>query len=257
MQRAATRVLGLAVTVAFTLALVGQSYASVQAFFGDVVVDSRSDITDAGDAVPFNIYPQAIELIPTRLALPSGTGRWLEFTSVSGIVNAGAIWGWPDVGPEGGVGCGTDILSYNGISGMLADRYLFLTGVFLNDGEKAVGQEPPRLDFRQTGIGTEFFQLSPVLAQSFFIGDGRTSTGITQKFLVPDTATDLYLGFIDSDTFGYLAPGGLPPFAYWDNTGTLTVSLIVEAVPEPASLAVWSVLGMAGVGLGWRRRRVG
>jgi hypothetical protein len=231
--------------------------AAVISTYTNVGVDSRSDITDAGNAIPVNIYPGFIELIPTQLPLPSGTGRWLEFTNVTGIVNAGRIWGWPDVGPDGGAGpgFGTNILSYNGISGIVADRYLFLTGVFLKNSEKVLGQEPSRLDFRQTGTGTDFSELSPMLAQSFFIGDGHTSMGEAQKFLVPDESTNLYLGFIDSDSFGYLVPDGLPPYAYWDNTGILTVSLDVHAIPEPSSIVVWSLIGTFGIGMWWRRRK--
>jgi hypothetical protein len=38
---------------------------------------------------------------------------------------------------------------------------------------------------------------------------------------------------------------------YWDD-----VSLTAEAIPEPATIIVWSLLGLAGAGLGrWRRKR--
>ncbi len=33
------------------------------------------------------------------------------------------------------------------------------------------------------------------------------------------------------------------------------VTLAITAVPEPASVTVWSLLGMAGIGYGWQRKR--
>ncbi len=73
-----------------------------------------------------------------------------------------------------------------------------------------------------------------MLAQSFYIGDGYTSSGIQQHFLVPDEATHLSLGFLDSVCFGY--PNGDIPYAYWDNTGHLTTSFEVQTVPEPSTI---------------------
>ena len=112
-------------------------------------------------------------------------------------------------------------------------------GVFLTDS--ALSQPaPPLPDF---SYNKSFTSISPLIAQFFFIGDGRTGTGSgdVQKFYVPETATRLYLGFIDS-TFS-------------DNLGSLTATVEINAVPEPFSFIVWSLLGAGGVGVSYQRRR--
>jgi hypothetical protein len=110
--------------------------------------------------------------------------------------------------------------------------------VFLDDSVPA-GAAPARLDFSSTALGTGFSSLSPLLNQTFFIGDGLTATGsgLQQEFYVPDTATRLFLGFIDGADFQ-----GDPTF-YSNNDGSLVATF--SAVPEPATLA----LGIAGLPL--------
>ena len=210
-------------------------------------VDARSDIFDASDD-----SPSRGGLLPVQVSLLGGSGRYIEFPSVLGTSQAGI--GWPEVGADGGnlpnVG-GTNIFSADGISGIEHNRFLFMTGVFLNDTSPTLMQEPPRLDFAD--IGSNFSELSPALAQSFFIGDGRTDLGGLQRFYIPDDATRLFLGFADAYVFGW--PNGLPPGAYADNTGGLRVEFNVGVVPEPSSLAVWSLLGMTHIAAGWRLRR--
>ena len=172
-------------------------------------------------------------------------------------MNAGP--GWPDVGPDGGTDgapgtgspWGTNIFSWNGVSGIIADRFLFLAGVYLTDAQPVSGNEPPTLNFGT--IGTDFSDLSPVVNQSFFIGDGITSTGQVQQFLVPDGATRLYLGFMDSNNFGW--PNGDVPYAYWDNSGTLTATFDVYSTPEPSTIVLLGMGAVALAGYAWRRRR--
>jgi hypothetical protein len=245
MQRCGYRNLLLILsTVIFIPATSGNSLAG---FVLDV--DSKSDLSNAGRSVVNSPYtPPDLVLLPAGIDLPKGENRWIEFSSVTGVVNAGP--GWPDVGPDGGTQgpgptFGTNIFSYNGISGIVADRFLFLAGVFLTDDQPTAGTEPDRLDFRS--IGTNFQELSPAISQSFFIGDGRTSTGEIQRFRVPDTATRFYIGFLDSYDFGWVQGGDLP-YAYWDNTGSLKAEFGVYAVPAPSTLI--SALIASGVLLG-------
>lgn len=203
-------------------------------------IDAKSGLYNAGRLVPNNPTPGDTVLLPPCVALPPGANRRIEFSSVTGTVTAGP--GWPTVGPDGGdsvswsTTCwGTNIFGYNGISGITAGRFLFLAGVLLSDSQPASGAEPDRLDF--LAIGTDFLQLSPAIDQTFFIGNGSASTGQGQRFLVPDTATRFYLGFMDSDGFGW-PKGGAFPSSYLDNTGTLTATFVVYSVPEPGAFAI-------------------
>jgi hypothetical protein len=140
-------------------------------------------------------------------------------------------------GPDGGSFQGpTDINSLGGISGIKAPNTGFLVGVFL----PAAGQSsnpPPTLDFNT--IGTNFTTLAPALGQVFFIGDGLTGTGsgTVQQFIVPNGATNLFLGIADADN----VQG--PPGHYGDNGGQFNVT--VTSVPETST---W-VLLLLGLGL--------
>jgi hypothetical protein len=103
--------------------------------------------------------------------------------------------------------------SISGISS--ADGSGYLVGVFLTDAEPA-GPPPPSLDF--TG-NRDFASLSPALAQTFFIGDGRSASGRPHRFRVPTGATRLYFGF--GDAWSFRGPAGF----YADNSGSLKVAV--------------------------------
>ena len=147
-----------------------------------------------------------------------------------------------------------DMDPFGGISGMKlfestpADRrVMFLAGVFLTDAPPAA-QAPASLDFSSTAIGRSFTTLSPLLQQTFYIGDGLTGqgSGSTQSFLVPDDATRLFLGILDGAYF----VGG--PDYYDNHVGSFAVQGTV-AVPEPAT---WVALVTGAVAVGchrWRR----
>ena len=57
--------------------------------------------------------------------------------------------------------------------------------------------------------------------QSFFVGDGLTGTGTgtVQRFVIPEGATALYLGFADGNYFA-----GDPSW-YSDNTGSIALQV--------------------------------
>jgi hypothetical protein len=107
----------------------------------------------------------------------------------------------------------TAVGSISGISS--ADGGGYLIGVFLTDAEPA-GPPPPSLDFTEN---RDFASLSPALAQTFFIGDGRTTSGRPHRFRVPTGATRLYFGFGDALYFEG------PPGFYADNSGSLKVAV--------------------------------
>jgi hypothetical protein len=153
-------------------------------------------------------------------------------------------------GPDGGphAGGSTNIDSASGVSGIIqTGATMFLIGVF-TDGTNPTDPAPPPLDF--SAGATAFTDLSPLLDQAFFIGDGLTGTGTgtVQQFHVPTNATTLFLGFADGLSFT-----GTPDF-YGDNIGTLAATFAIAAlqsVPEPTTLALLggSLLWLAAVGV--------
>ena len=153
----------------------------------------------------------------------------------------------------------TQIDSLDGISGLTlfetapADRRaMFLAGVFTSDSEPN-DPAPAVLDFSSAAIGTSFISLSPLLHQSFFIGDGLTGTGTgtAQSFLVPDAATRLYFGFVDGQCFV-----GHPDY-YSNNSGAFAVQGMTMTVPEPSTYAMaLAALACGGFSM-FRRRKQG
>ena len=165
-------------------------------------------------------------MLPPSYSFPTGPGQVLTFSSVSGAVTftdpnnplpfTGADgYGYVPAAPY----LPTEINSYNGISGITNANADFLVGVFL-DSNVPANSAPPALDFKPSGLTTSFPSLSPLIGQTFFIGDGLTGTGsgAVQQFVVPPTATRLFLGFAD----GYNVQGD--PSWYGDNHGFLTVT---------------------------------
>lgn len=153
-----------------------------------------------------------------------------------------------------------DMASAGGVSGMLlyesdpaARRVMFLSGVFTS-GSVPQPPAPAALNFSGSyggsPLGTAFANLSPLLNQTFFVGDGLTGTGTgaAQAFTVPDGATHLYLGIVDG---GYFV--GAPDY-YDNNRGNFAVQGTV-VVPEPATWAVLVVGAGFVVAAGARRRR--
>ena len=110
-----------------------------------------------------------------------------------------------------------------------------LVGFFLNsDTPSSSDSIPLSLDF-SSAASREYFELSPLLAQPFWIGDGVTADDLNQRAFVPDGATRLFLGTMDG-------------FNWNNNAGELY--LTVATVPEPATVCL---LGLGGLLL--RRRK--
>lgn len=195
--------------------------------------------------------------------LTPGSGRVLTFGSVTGLVSLSVgVSTTPDGLTTGGnapFGLSMNATSFQGISGIQLNQGSgFLTGVFVSS-TTPVDPAPARLSFTNNGtpglIGTGFTSLSPLLNQTFFIGDGLTGNGggIVQQFLVPDGATQLFLGYADAPNYNG-APG-----EYGDNSGSVTASFQVvtpvAATPEPGSFALMAGILVGGGSLYLRRRR--
>jgi hypothetical protein len=161
----------------------------------------------------------------------------LNDTSGSNLNDPDGVGAAPGSSSETGAGS---------ISGISAPDAGYLVGVFIGAGGPS-GAAPAALDY--TSTGTAFASASPLLDQTFFIGDGLTGdgTGSPQTFYVPGGASQLYLGI--SDACGY--NGG--PSCYGDNTGTFDVTLnetpsSTSPIPEPSSFVLMAsgALAMAG-----------
>jgi hypothetical protein len=216
----------------------------------DSIVNAADDIYAAGGQTTLI---SAINADP----LGYGGGNMPGFISTSGVasftfsvtglitINAG---GGPTITNDAdGLGLGVMPHSSNtgagSISGITAPGQGYLVGVFIGPGGPS-GSAPTALDF----VTTSFTSFSPLLDQTFFIGDGMTGdgSGAAQTFIVPTGATELYLGI--SDALGYNgAPG-----AYFDNVGTFDVAATAQddpTAPEPSSFLLFGtgILGMAGL----------
>jgi hypothetical protein len=175
-----------------------------------VAVPAQANLFGAGREQPPAPGGGGPGVLPTSWRLPDGARRVVTFPSATGRVNPieGAA---PENGPAGDGMGGTDVSSFDGISGMVHLRNgMFLAGVFLTDDPPA-GPAPPRLNFTKR---ERFGLLSPRIAQTFFIGNGKG-----RSYRVPPEATRLFLGFAD----GYYYMG--PPGWYGNNAGELTVTV--------------------------------
>lgn len=132
---------------------------------------------------------------PMAVNMPLIAGAPLTFDSISGTVRHDP--NLPYFSPDGEltkIGTNTNG-SENGISDLRAPINA-LVGVFLDDRQPSLSSAPSRLDF-STQASRDFSELRPQLKQLFFIGDGRTTSGATQQFIVPNGATRLYLATWD------------------------------------------------------------
>lgn len=236
----------LLVAIAASLIVLGAPAARAS-----VSVQAGAAIYDAGNATL--LYGTSA---PTAVTLSAGVSS-LQFSGVTGSItctvsSAGCITiNGGTLNDADGAGAATTTSYESGtstISGITALGGGYLVGLFVA-GTVPSGSAPTALDFT---TGTSFTSLSPLLDQTFFIGDGLTGdgTGSAQTFYVPTGATTLYLGISDACSYN----GG--PGCYTDNSGSFSVSVAQQgaapAVPEPAPLAILGV-GMLGVLLARRR----
>ena len=159
-----------------------------------------------------NVPTNSPVLVPDVL-IPGG---WVEFTSVTGSVSF-------TPSPSGNPPDGGGSITSNNASDLLGKSTLTapansLIGVFLDNTDPSTLTPPAALVFNTVAL-RDFSDLSPLLRQTFFIGDGQNSLPAVQKFHIPDGATRLFLGSMDGS-------------GWFNNSGSFEVTLAV--LPEPA-----------------------
>lgn len=137
-------------------------------------------------------------------------GQVLTFGSITGTVNYDPST--PLFGPDGDTAYIVQNFAgaENGIASMNAPMNA-VVGVFLGASQPNLSAAPAMLDFT-SAASREFTSISPALKQPFFIGDGKTSSGAFQQFVVPAGATRFYLATMDT-------------YEWNNNSGTRTIPL--------------------------------
>ncbi|MDE2258305.1 MAG: hypothetical protein KGK05_11125 [Xanthomonadaceae bacterium] len=222
-----------------------------------VSVSGLANIFAAGSTVVprgTTVCPTPNGILPVQVNIPAGA---IYFTvgGTSGAVNCTGSNTSPSADGSCLAGTATNITTDTNISGIIDNAAnMFLTGVMLD--ANAPAPPPANLDF---STNTNFTSLSPLLQQSFFIGDGLTGTGsgTTQQFQIPAGATRLFLGYADAASYNGLEG------CYSDNGGgslsaTVTFAFPAVAVPTPAAsaLGLWllgALLALGSIATLWRR----
>lgn len=187
--------------------------------------------------------------------VPLVAGAQLEF-SAAGVVQYQP--GFPLIGPEGDSLLPVEYSclggSLRGMSNIHAPAGA-LVGVFLGPDDPKGADPPPDLEFSLAFL-RDFNELSPMLRQVFFIGDGLTSVGISQRFRVPQGATRLYLGVMDallwSDNVGSFGVGitrrGCPGDVTGDNVvDFLDLNAVLAFFGQPVGPGIVGDLNDDGV----------
>jgi hypothetical protein len=213
---------------------------------GVISVPDTANIQGAGHSVAPNPGGGSGGTLPPFFTFAANSGFVFQATSVVGTTSLTP--GYDGINGEGTSSFSTNISSFGGISGIInTNRSGFLVGVFLDGTEPVAGTEPARLSFASP---ENFTTLSPLLRQTFLIGDGKAdSGGAVQSFVAPPGATRLFLGFADAP--GYTGLAG----AFQDNSGrsvtvTFTDPVVAGPVPSPVSAPAFGPAGLLLLGLG-------
>jgi hypothetical protein len=207
----------------------------------DLVVPGTSDPYLAGMAagsIATNSGEPRVDVAPAEspveiTGLRMSSGEAFTFSATGAVANDPTF---RQVGPDGGAFTYVPGQPQNGIADIFAP-YNALIGVFLDNDAPDLEVAPARLDFRSLGL--DFQSIAPDLRQPFFIGDGLTSAGMIQQFVVPDGATRLFVGTMDSSDWS-------------NNVGSFAVTVgTVAVIPEPTHLVLLVGVLLSSVGR-WR-----
>ena len=112
-----------------------------------------------------------------------------------------------------------------------------------------IGNGPGDLSqaFRIDNVGPWNFPLvSESMAPDLIFQSGEVWEFILQDWAVAPGV----VGSVGPTPFGSIGIAGASP-----NASLSTGSIIAKAIPEPSTVAVWGLLILCGIGIGWRRRR--
>jgi len=174
----------------------------------NVTIPGTADIFGAGQAQPPALTGNPGPgtgggTLPPQVSFAAAAGEVLTVPSVTGAVYCDTtmlLTATPN-GPCASNSSGTALDPVGPISGIVdSDSNDFLTGVFLGNAQPT-GAPPASLDFSSAANGADYTMLSPRLGQTFFVGNGRTSSGALHQIIVPAGATRLFLGIADGSYF--------------------------------------------------------
>jgi uncharacterized repeat protein (TIGR01451 family) len=193
---------------------------------GPITVRGASDpwlagMPDGSTASSGDVAPLHSPVLVPMTIVP---GSSLTFDAHGCVHNgpSGCVGDHPDSGPATNAHFAG---AQNGISNVVAPTNS-LIGVFLGPNQPNLSPAPGTLDF-STAASRNFTTLSPVLQQTFFIGDGLTSSNQVQEFVVPTGATRLFLGTMDG-------------FGWFNNSGAFSV-VVNSATPAEPGIFQWTI----------------
>ena len=172
-----------------------------------------------GAPEPPDVAPNQSPVLVPGLTWPMPPNRALSFRASGGVLHYN---GSPVVPPDGT--SGNIFGHWGGAEHGIADYRIpvnALVGLFLGADSPVATPAPARLDFT-SAASRDYPLLEPLLKQVFFIGDGLTSGGQPQLVRPPTGATRLYLATVDS-------------YGWWNNVGSITVSLNVSNLSNPSA----------------------
>lgn len=159
------------------------------------------------------------------VAIPVTPGTYLTFTNVTGSTNV--LPGYvANGGPAGlssyAVHHGQNYnqsIDFSGPENGIADAIMpesAVMGLFLDDNAPNTTAAPSSVvDWTNPAVSNQDTYTNLELKAPFMIGDGTTSGGVTQRFLVPPGATRFYIAIWDG-------------IAYYNNTGSFSATVTVQ-----------------------------